>query len=491
MKSKIPVVVILGHIDHGKTTLLEKIKNISLTEKETGGITQHIGAYEVEYQGKKITFIDTPGHEAFSEMRSQGAKVADIAILALAADEGVKPQTKEAIEVINKTNLPLIVALTKTDKENIDFSMAKAGLQKEGILIEEWGGKVPLIEVSGKTGKGLEELLSMINLLAELQELKTNSEKPAQGVIIESSLDPLRGPTGTLILENGVFKVGDIIVSQSTFGKIKTLEDFHLKPKAEIFPGEPAVITGFEKTPKIGESFRVVNSIEEAKREIEKEKIREKKEEEEEKKKETEKFIKIILRADVSGTLKAIRRILEDLVEEGIGIKILKAEIGEISDSDVRLAIEEEAEIIGFRTKPNFPALSLSRQKEKNIFIFEVIYDLIDNLRKIIREKKEKKMEKVDVGKMKVSVIFKTQKRGEKNYRQIIGGKITEGEVKKADVEIKRNEKICGRGKFIEIQEQKKKIEKAKAGQEIGALYEGNLKIKEGEELIIYEYREI
>jgi len=492
IQTGIPVVVVLGHIDHGKSSLLEAIKkDFEITKKEAGGITQHIGTYEVEYEGKKITFIDTPGHEAFSEMRSRGAKVADIAILVVAADEGVKPQTKEAIKAIKEANIPMIVALNKIDKEGANPQRVKIELQREGVFVEGLGGDVPVVETSAKTGQGIEDLLSTVVLVWQISEIKKDIEKPAEGVIIESYLDTRQGPTATVLLEKGRLKRGDIIKTQTTFAKIKSIRDFQLKEKEEIFPGQAGVVTGFEEVPEIGERFTLGESIEKVREELASKKISPKIPiKKTEKKGEIEGFLKIILKADVKGSLEVLEKILTNLVQDKIGIKILKTGVGEITDSDVRLAEDEKAVIIGFRVKMNLIAESLAKQKQIKFFIFQVIYDVIDKVRKLMAEKKEKKKVRKDIGQIKTLVIFKTKKRGERNYRQIVGGRVIKGEIKKANLEIIRKEKTLPGGKIMEIQEQKRRIEKAKTGQEIGILYEGKTKIKEGDILIVFEYAE-
>ena len=491
----IPVVVVLGHIDHGKSSLLEAIKrDFRITEKESGGITQHIGAYEVEFEGKKITFIDTPGHEAFSEMRSRGAKVADVAILVVAADEGVMPQTKEAIKIIKETKIPTTVALNKIDKPEADPSRVKGELQKEGILIEEWGGDVPLVKTSAKTGEGIKDLLSMIILVSEVSEIKKDLKAEARGVVIESYLDPLRGPTATIILEKGILKINDIISTYTTCGRVKQIFDSKMNPKEEILAGQAGVLIGCGEVPEVGELFRAFKSLEEAQQYVVsmKEKQKEIKEKEEpEIEGEAEKFLKIILKTDVKGSLEVLQKILLKLREQKIGIKFLKSGVGEITDSDIRTAESEEAKIIGFRVGPNIVARSLSQQKGIEILTFDVIYDLIDGVRKLMRRVIERKKEKTILGKIKPLIIFKSQKKGEKYYRQIIGGRVLEGEIKRSNLEIERGEKILGQGKIIEIQEQKRTIDKARVGQEIGILYEGNLKVKEEDILSVYEIKEI
>ena len=490
---KIPVIAILGHIDHGKSSLLEAIKKgFKITEKESGGITQHIGAYEVEFEKRKITFLDTPGHEAFCEMRSRGAKVADVAILVVAADEGVKPQTKEAIKVILKTKTPMIVALNKIDKEGADSQRVKGEIQGENVLIEEWGGDVPVVEVSAKTGKGIKDLLANINILTDVLELKSNLKKNASGIVIESNIDSLRGSIATLIIEEGALKKGNIIGTKTSFGKIKRLKDFHLEEIEDAISGQACVVTGFVDVPGIGERFFKFDSLEEAK-----DYTKKGLDENEEEKKETEcdtsegnnpeKFLNIILKTDVKGTHEVLSKILKNLVQGTVGIKILKSGIGNITDSDVRLAKNLKANIIGFRVEPTIIAKTQILEDEKIISIFDIIYDLIDDVRKKMESIKEEKEEKINLAKMNILAIFKTKKRGEKKYRQVIGGKILEGEMERASIEIQRDSTILSGGKIIEIQEQKKKIKKAKKGTEVGILYEGKTKIKEGDILSVFK----
>jgi len=490
----VPVVVVLGHIDHGKSSLLETIKrDFKITEKESGGITQHIGAYEIEFEGRNITFIDTPGHEAFSEMRSRGAKVADIAILVVAVDEGVKIQTKEAVEIIKKAGIPMIIALNKVDKKEADLQKVKGELKKEGISIEEWGGDIPVVETSAKTGKGIKDLLSIINLVAEISEIKKNIETRSEGVVIESYLDSLRGPTATVILERGKIKVNDIIATNTTHGKIRKIFNFKMVSQEEISAGQSGVVMGLEEVPEVGGLFRSFDSLEEAQKYVNslKEERKEVEKEETAREEEIEKFLKIVLRADVKGSLEVLQKILKKLKEDKIGIKILKNEVGEITDSDIKIAESENAKIIGFRVGPNITARSISQQKNIEILTFDVIYDIVDGVRKLMRRMIERRKEKVILGKIKPLIIFKSQKRGEKKYRQIVGGKVIEGEIKKASLEVERDETVLGGGKIIEIQEQKRTIDKARAPQEIGILYEGNIKIKQNDTLLVYEIKEI
>jgi len=482
-----PVVVVLGHVDHGKSSLLEAIKDLKITSKESGGITQHIGAYEIEHQGKKITFIDTPGHEAFSAMRSRGAGVADIAVLVIAGEEGVRPQTKEAISHIKKTKIPMIVAINKMDKSEANPEKVKRELVKEDVLVESMGGKIPSIEVSAKTKKGISELLEMILLVAEMEDLKADISKPAEGTIIESRLDSNRGPTATLILQNGVLKRGDILGTNSTAGRIKILEDFLGKKIENGLPAIPLIVLGLEEVPVVGEECKSFSNAEEAKKGIKM------------KKKEltpevfdigpNQKVLNLILKADVFGSLEAVEEVLKNLPyisdkdkEEKVLLRILKAEVGEINETDVKLAKSAKAKIIGFRIKTNKIAKNLALREKITIVNFDVIYGLVQAVRTLLEKLAGPKILRVDLGKIKILEIFKTDKN-----RQIIGGKVVGGNIKRgAFVDVLRAEKKIGSGKIVGLQKNKKNIDEVAKGQECGVLYEGDVKIEEKDILAAY-----
>ena len=484
--SRPPVVVVLGHVDHGKSSILEAIKDLKITEKEAGGITQHIGAYEVEHRGKKITFIDTPGHEAFSAIRSRGADVADIAVLVIDANEGIQPQTKEAILAVKKSEIPMIVALNKMDKPTADPEKVKRELSEINILVESIGGKIPSVEVSAKTKKGIEELLELILLVAEMEQLKAAPKVPAEGVVIESYLDSFRGPIATLILKNGILKRKNIIATSSTLAKIKSLEDFQGKVTEEFYASQPVIVLGFEKVPRVGEKFKTYSTEKEALQNIEK--IEEKRETplsvfsvEPDKK-----VLNIILKADVLGSLEAIEGALKNLPQEKVVLRILKSEVGNINESDVKLAEMSKARIIGFRVKKDSSVShALRKYQDKKLIkirIFEVIYELIQEIRQAMEKALEMETVRKDLGKVKISVIFRTQKN-----RQIVGGKIIEGELRGGlKIEVFRNEEKVGGGKLINLQRDKKDVERLVKRDECGILYEGNVKIQEGDILVMY-----
>ncbi len=478
-----PVVVILGHIDSGKTTLLDQIRKTRVAKKESGGITQHIGAYQVEKEGKKITFIDTPGHEAFSQMRSRGAKIADIAILVIDSCKGVEKQTKEVISHIKEAKIPTIVALNKTDRPETDAEKAKRELQKEDILVESLGGKIPSIEISAITGKGIEDLLDLILLVAEMENLKSDISKPTTGVIVESYLDSKRGPTATLILNEGVLKRGDIIATPSTLGKIKVLEDFEGKQVSEVFPADPAVFLGLENVPKVGERFKVFSSLEQAKIYLqapEKKKVIPERLEV----KPEQKVLNLILKTDVVGSIEAINEVLKKLPQEKIVLRVLKSEVGNVNEKDIKLAQSSQALILGFRVKIDLVAKRLLQREGNKVKVMnvEIIYELVEGVRKFMEKILELETIRTDIGKIKVLVTFWSKKN-----RQIIGGRVTEGEIKKgASIEVSRNEEVIDKGKMINLQKNKKDIERAPKGEEVGILYEGNKKIEKGDTLIIF-----
>ncbi len=489
-ESRPPVVVILGHVDHGKSSILEAIKGLKITEKESGGITQHIGAYEIEHSGKKITFIDTPGHEAFSSMRSRGARVADVAVLVVAADDGVKPQTEEAINHIKKAGIPMVVAINKIDKTEANPEKVTQQLAEKEIYLESLGGKVPSSLVSAHKKQGLEELLEIILLVAEMEDLKANPFAPASGIIVESHLDPFKGPTATVIIEDGILRKGDVVATKLSVGKIKAINDYKGQPIDEALPSMPAVIYGFEKIPSVGASFNVFpemglakdfsNKKEEAAEQI----IEEATQREED----SEEKVKLILKADFFGSLEAIQGMLKEIPQERVSLNILKSEVGDINESDIKTAKSANAEIIGFRVKA-IPGVSLIAEREKiNVAVFDIIYELIERVRKLMEKAINPRTERIDLGKAKVLAIFLNDKK-----KQIIGCKITKGELRKgSNLEIARinpetkEEEIIGKGTISNLKKGEKNVEKVFDGEECGILYGGDVKVEEGDILFSF-----
>jgi translation initiation factor IF-2 len=475
-----PVVVVLGHIDHGKTSLLLAIRSLQFTGEKPGGIiTQHIGAYQIEKDGKKITFIDTPGHEAFSAMRSRGAKVADVAVLVIDACEGVKDQTKEAISHIKKAGIPLIVALNKIDKPNADPEKVKRELKIEGILVEDFGGKVPTVKTSAKTQEGIDELLELILLMAEMEKLAADIFKPGEGLIVESFLDSKRGPTATLILSEGILNSNNIIATASTVGKAKHLEDFQGKKIERAEPSQPVILIGFEKVPKIGEVFKVFPDSELAQKYLQAAQERGPRVLEI---KPEQKVLNLILKSDVLGSAEAIENVLEGLEQDKVVLRVLESGVGEINENNIELAKSGRAIILGFRVKMNLIAKNLVQREKIRIMNFEVIYDLVEGVRNLIEKIGEPEITRMDLGKIKVLKDFWSEKN-----RQIVGGRAIEGEIKKGTlIEISRKGVILGSGKMINLQRNKKDIERALKGEEVGILFESDKKIEVGDTLIIY-----
>ncbi len=480
-----PVVVILGHVDHGKTSILETIKGLKIVDKESGGITQHIGAYEVEHLGKKITFIDTPGHEAFSSMRSRGARVADIAILVVAADEGVKPQTQEAIDHIKKAGIPMMVAINKIDKPEADANKVSQQLAEKEVYLESLGGKVPSCLVSAKEKKGFEDLLETILLIAELEELKADFSVLATGVIVESHLDSFKGPTTTLIVENGTLNKGDVIATKTSIGKIKSLEDFQGKKIDKVLPSMPAVVFGFEQVPCVGENFKVFNDVKQAKEFLKQEFatkiIKENKPQSDEK-------VNLIIKADFLGSLEAIEGMLQEIPQERVSLKIVKSEAGDINESDIKIAKSAQAQVIGFRVKSKSDVDNIAERDKVKIALFDVIYELVEHVRKLMEKVINPRIERIDLGKAKVQALFLKDKN-----KQIVGCKIIQGEIrKKSNLEIIRKddetqqEIVIGKGKLINLKKGEKETEKVFHGEECGIMYEGNTTIQESDILLSF-----
>ncbi|MBI2642451.1 MAG: translation initiation factor IF-2 [Candidatus Wildermuthbacteria bacterium] len=474
-----PIVVVLGHVDHGKSSLLEAIREeFKITSKESGGITQHIGAYVAQSQGKNITFIDTPGHEAFSALRARGANVADIAILVVAADDGIQPQTKEAIEVIRKTQLPFVVAVNKIDVPGADIERVKRDLSSNEVFVEGMGGSVPVVGTSATAKQGIAELLEVILLLADLENLRADPEKPGQGVIIESSMDSQRGGVASLLVRQGKVSVGDIIGTKSVFGKIKILEDFQGNTVETALPSFPALAIGFEEAPRVGEEFQVFKSEEDAREHI----------------KETGEVIKtpqviapgpearvlnVILKADVAGSLEALQGVLLALPQENTLLRIVRSDIGEINEGDVKLAQGSKAKILGFRTGIDKGAEEFAKREHVTVTTFDIIYDLIQAVRTLMEKPETHELVRKQIGELSVLAVFFTERN-----RQIIGGKVTDGEIRRgATIEVVRNGAVAGRGKMLNLQKDKQDVPQVLKNQECGISYEGDVAIEAGDTL--------
>jgi translation initiation factor IF-2 len=495
-----PVVVVLGHVDHGKTKLLDTIRDANVVGKESGGITQHIGAYQIETSDKqqdtrKITFLDTPGHEAFTAIRSRGAKVADIAILVVAADEGVKPQTKEAIKIIKEEKIQVIVAINKIDKPGADSQKIKQELASEEILVEDWGGDVPVVEISAKENKNIDELLNMILLVAELGEYQEDISLPVKGIIIESNINKGMGYVATALVQKGVLMVGDWIVVGRAICKVRSMEDFRGKAIDTAKPSQPVLITGWSSAPVIGQEFISTKSKKEAVN-LSEESIdltplfsflKDSEVEEENKK-----FLNIILKTDVSSSLEAIESSLSAIKSDEVGYRVVGYDIGNVTESDVKMAVSSSAIILGFRVNIEPSAINVADKSNIKIHIFSVIYELIEQARKEMSALLDPEIKRIDLGKLKVLALFKQETKA-----QIVGGKVTSGKIEKgALVDVVRGKDKVLNAKIGQLQQNKNATNEVKEGLEAGLKldYLSNDEgkdIREGDVLEVYKEERI
>ena len=418
MKSRPPVVTVMGHVDHGKTSLLDAIRQTNITKREAGGITQHIGASEVEINGKRIVFLDTPGHEAFTTLRARGAKVTDIAILVVAADDGVMPQTVEAVNHAKAAGVPIIVAVNKIDKSTANPERVKQQLAEYDLIPEEWGGDTIFVNVSAKTGAGIDQLLEMVILVAEMAELKANYKCKASGVIIEAKLDKGRGPIATVLVQRGTLKVGDSIVAGIAYGRVRALFNSHGKRIKEAGPSTPVEVLGLSEVPTAGDILRAVSSEREAKA-IAEEQINKQRETEfttpkislnqlyEKLQKGEVKELNLIIKADVQGSIEALKQSLEKCSTEEIEVRIIHGAVGAITESDVMLASASDAIIIGFNVRPDSNAKKLAEKEKIDIRTYRIIYDVVDDVKSAIAGMLEPEYEEVVLGRAEVRALFK------------------------------------------------------------------------------------
>ena len=485
-----PIVVVMGHIDHGKTKILDWCRKTKVVESESGGITQHIGAYEVRHKSKKITFIDTPGHEAFSKLRSRGAKIADIAILVVAAEEGVKPQTKEAIEIIRQNNIPFVVAINKIDKPEANPDKVKQELAQENVLVESYGGSVPSVEISAKMGQNMDGLLEIILLMAELEELRADPQKPAEGIVLEANVDPKRGITSTLLIRDGTFKKNKILAIGRNIESIKILEDFLGQPITEAGPSSPVLVTGLTAVPTVGDTFYSFPDKRQAEEFIASLPPEETQKEIKTASRSNEKkpIFNIIIKTDVIGSKEALEESFKKLEQDWVGINIIRSEIGDINESDVKLALATKlVTIVGFKVKVDSSVREFAKNNNIHIVTGEVIYNIIDEVKEKALEIIPPEVKRIDLGRAKILKIFK--KSGSK---QIVGGRVEDGAIKKGvAVEIKRNKEIVGRGAILQLQKDKRDAEEVEKGNEFGMMIESNVNIAEGDVIDIFQEEKI
>jgi translation initiation factor IF-2 len=471
-----PIVVVMGHIDHGKSKLLDYIRKSNVVEKEAGGITQHIGAYEVEIKNKKITFLDTPGHEAFTKMRERGARVADIAILVIAADEGIKAQTLEAHETIKAAGIPFIIALNKIDKPNSDPEKIKAQLAEKGILVEGYGGKIPVHNISAKTGEGINELLDIILLLAEIEGFRANPEENASGFVIESHLDSKRGISATLLIQNGTMKKGMFVVAGKTMAPIRIFEDFQGEAIEEATFSSPIKITGFDQLPEVGVEFKTFNTKEEAgNAKIIPETTRPVPE--------TNEGIPLVIKTDVAGSLEALEKEILKIKTEKIKLNILKEAVGDINEDDIKLASSgKDSIVIGFNVKIDNRAKELAERFGVILFLENIIYKISEWLEKEIeRRESAGKVEEEVTGRAKILKAFSQTRTKKVVGGQVVFGKIAEGK----KIKIKRGDEEIGSGKILELQHNKMPVKEVKEGDEFGVMIETRDEIIPDDEIVV------
>lgn len=494
LKPRPPVVVVMGHVDHGKTKLLDAIRKTHVMESEAGGITQHIGAYQATYKDRVLTFIDTPGHEAFTAMRSRGAKIADIAILVVAADDGVQPQTKEAIKIIEAAKIPFLVAINKIDKPEANVDKIKQELAALNLIPEDWGGKTICVPISAKQMTGIDVLLDMVILIADMEKEKimANPLRCALGTVIESHIDKGEGPVATVLVQAGTLSRNEnLTIDNVLYGRVRAMKNFRGEFVDSASPGTPVKILGLKAAPQVGDILEVKNDLRECSRKIkaaysDREQVTVKKSggEEEDKKKK----LKIILKTDVLGSLEALLASFEKLEYPTVALEIVTHGLGNITEAEVLEAEAVGAKIFGFNvmTGPNVD--DLARDKGVEIKRFKIIYDLIDEIKKGLEALLEMETIRTDLGKIKVLAIFRTEPAS-----MIVGGKIEEGKIVlsaktpgQVKIKVWRKENEVGEGILIGLQSAKSEIKEASAGQECGIKFKGKPIIQVGDVLDIY-----
>ena len=492
-----PVVTIMGHVDHGKTTLLDYLRKSSVASKEAGGITQAIGAYQVKCNGKDITFIDTPGHEAFTEMRARGAAVTDIVIIIVAADDGVKPQTREAIDHAKAAKVPIIVAINKIDKPEANIDKVMTGLVDAGLTPEEWGGDTLVNKISAVTGEGVEELLENILLIAEMQELKANPKRYATGAVLESQMDKHMGSIVTLLIQNGTLRLGDPIVVGTSFGKVRTLKNDLGQNIVSATPSMPVEITGLSETPKAGDKFMAFETEKQAKS-IAEERILRAKEADTNRTgmtlddlfgqiNEGLKEINVVLKTDVTGSMEAVKQSLEKINVEGVKVNVIRASVGAITESDIVLAQASNALIIGFNVRGNGKVMDLAKEYGVSIKTYDIIYKVVEEMEAAMKGMLEPEYEEVVTGNLEIRQIFKFSKVG-----LIAGCHVTNGTIKMGEnARIIRDGIVVYQGKIKSLQRGKDSAKEVSKGMDCGLTLENCQDYKENDQVEVYDLVEI
>ncbi len=493
-----PVVTIMGHVDHGKTTLLDTIRKTNVALGEAGGITQAIGAYQIDYKGNKITFIDTPGHAAFTQMRARGASITDIVVIIVAADDGVMPQTKEAIDHAKAAGVPIIVAVNKIDKPDANPERVLTEMAQNGITPEVWGGDVMFVNISAKTGEGIDDLLERIILLSDIEDLKANPNRYAKGTVIESRMDKNSGIVATLLIENGTLRLGDSIVAGNTHGRIRTLKNDRGENLVEAYPSMPVSITGLSDSPSAGDKFMVFENEKKA-RSIALQRLNNynNKNNQESRSMSLDdlfskinggcKEINVVLKADVKGSEEAVKSALLKINVEGVKINIIRSDIGTVTESDIVLAQASNAIIIGFNIKPNNKTLDFAKEKNVDIRLYNIIYKVVEEMEDAMLGKLDPEFEEKTLGQAEVRKLFKFSKVG-----TIAGSYVTNGIIKRdAKARIIRDGVIIYDGNINSIAREKDQVKEVKQGLECGITIENYNDIKEHDVIEAYEIVEV
>ena len=497
LEERPPVVTIMGHVDHGKTSLLDAIRNSSVASLEAGGITQAIGAYQVEINGKKITFIDTPGHEAFTEMRARGASVTDIVVIIVAADDGVMPQTKEAIDHAKAANVPIIIAINKMDKPDANPDRVLTELVEYGITPEEWGGDTIVSRISAKTHDGIPELLENILLVSEMAELKANPHRYATGAVIESRLDKQIGSVATLLIQNGTLRLGDPIVVGTSFGKIRTLKNDKGQDITEALPSTPVEITGLNEPPQAGDKFMAFETEKQARSIAEERKIRSREQDTNRsgmtlddlfgKIQEGVRDVNVILKADVNGSSEAVKKSLEKIEVEDVRVKVIRSGVGTITESDVTLAKASNAIIIGFNVRPSAKTVEVAKDNGIEIRLYDIIYKVVEDITAAMKGMLDPIYEEKVNGEAEIRQIFKFSKVG-----NIAGCHVTDGVVKaNSNARLIRDGVVVYTGKIASIQREKDQVKEVTKGYDCGITLENYQDIREKDIIESYELVEV
>lgn len=489
--SRPPVVAVMGHVDHGKTSLLDAIRGANKVETEAGGITQHISAYQIEHNGRAITFLDTPGHEAFAALREHGATLTDVAIIVIAADDGMKPQTEEAIRFAQKAGVKIIVAINKIDKEGSNANLIKQQLSEKNLLAEEWGGDTVIVEVSAKKKTGIDKLMDMVLLVADVEELKADEIGEPEGLVIEAHMETGRGPVVTALVEHGKINTGDIIVAGSSYGKIRTLQSVDHKNIKDAGPSTPVVITGFKELPQFGDTFTLVKTEKEARAKMIENSDGKGKSKQLDmrssdlitmmnKQRDTSE-VNVILRADVQGSLTSVADSLRSLENEEIQVRVVGSGVGNISENDISMAATSNAIIYGFNVEVPVAVKQLANREKVTLRVFKVIYELIDDVKQEMEANLSPEIVETEVGRLLVKGVFRT------TQKQIIcGGEVTKGKAKpNTIVKIFREDELIGEADVESVQRQQVEAKEVIKGEMCGLQLATKQKImlKEGDRL--------